>query len=132
MKLLLHAFVDWLECCDLNCGPCGSPFEEPVDPVLLMKAETALDWARASGKSVELFTTTIDPKPLLAALVLGRARVNVESVFQGELDDDDFERLASSVSDISRSGLILVQDYPPAAVARTCFFGGPLFAVLRA
>ena len=81
---------------------------------------------------MELFTTTIDPKPLLAALVLGRARVNVESVFQGELDDDDFERLARSVSDISRSGLILVQDFPPAAVARTAFFGGPLFAVLRA
>jgi hypothetical protein len=38
---------------------CGSAFAESVEPVLLMKAEIALNWAKASYRAVEFFTTTI-------------------------------------------------------------------------
>jgi hypothetical protein len=132
MKSLLLEFVDWLENCHFRRAPCGSPFEDQIAPVLLMKAEIALNWARTSHVPVELFTTTVSAMALLAGLVSNKSRLSVESVFRGELDDGAFERLTTCLSEIRRSGLILLEGCPPPAVARTCFFGGPLFGVLMA
>jgi hypothetical protein len=99
MKILLRELVNWMECCDLRRSPCGSPFEEPVDPVQVMRAEVALDWSRG-GQRVDLFTTTINPKSLIAALVFRRANVNVESVFRSGLDDSEVDQLAACLSEI--------------------------------
>ena len=69
MKALLREMIDWLETCHFLRGPCGSVFEEHIEPVLVAKAEVALEWATACDHPVELFTSTIDPRPLLAAVV---------------------------------------------------------------
>jgi hypothetical protein len=129
MKTLLHDMVDWLEECYFRQGPSGSVFEEHIEPVLVVKAQVAFQWAAACDQPVELFTTTIDPKPLLAAVVLWQCRIPLESVYAGDLDDDAFERLTRCVSRISRCKLRIVQAFPPPTVARGAFFGGPLFAV---
>ena len=110
MKSLLLEFVGWLEDRHFRRAPCGSPFEEQIAPVVLMKAEIAPNWARTSHEPVELFTTTVSARALLAGLVFRRSQVSVESVFQGELDDSAFERLTRCVSEISRSRLLLLED----------------------
>lgn len=130
MRSLLHELIDWIERCHIRRGPRGSPFETQVEPALAAKVEVAYDWARLSGKPVEMYTTTIDPRPLLAGLVLRRSCIDIESVIAGDLDDAAFERLTRCVSEISRSNFRLVQAHPTQDLARRCFFGGPLFALL--
>jgi hypothetical protein len=129
MKALLREMVDWIEACHLQRAPCGSPFEDQVEPALLIKTELALDSARASDWPVELFTTKIDPKALLAGLVLRRSQVGIEKVFRGDLDDDAFERLTQCVFEISHSQLRLVEGWPPASKLPMAFFGGPVYAL---
>jgi hypothetical protein len=131
MKPLLLEFVNWLESCYRRPGPCGSPFEAQLEPALVAKAEIALAWALASQKPVELFTTTIDPKPLLASLILQRTQVDLESVFSGELEDSAFPRLTGCLMQIAKSQFRLIPGHPPANLAQSAFFGGPLFAVFN-
>lgn len=131
MKPLLSDFVGWLESCYHRCAPSGSPFEAQVEPALVAKAGIALDWALASRKPVELYTTTIDPRPLLAAVTLQRSQVNIERVFRGKLEDRDFPRLTGCLGRIAKSQFRLIPGDPPANLAPSAFFGGPLFAVFK-
>jgi O-acetyl-ADP-ribose deacetylase (regulator of RNase III) len=130
MKDLLRDLVTWMETCHLQRAPCRSPFEAQVEPVLLMQAEMVLNWARTTDRPVELFTASVSDRSLLAGLVFRRSQVAVERVFQGELEDDDFERLARCVCDIRHSQLTLMPGWPSAAKLPMAFFGGPLYAVL--
>jgi hypothetical protein len=120
----LRELVHWLEQAHVHGGPCGSAFELPVPPELTIKAEAALTWTLATGQPVELFTTTVSARALLAALVLRRSLVSFQRVFQNELDDDDFGRLTHCVAQIRRSGLELVEGPPPEAARGAAFLGG--------
>jgi hypothetical protein len=131
IRPLLREFVDWLESCYVRRGPCGSPFEAQVEPALVAKTGIALDRALVCQKPVELFTTTINPKPLIAALILQRSGVDLESVFRDELEDRAFPRLIGCLVQIAKSQFRLIPGPPPAAVAQSAFFGGPLFAVFK-
>jgi hypothetical protein len=131
MKPLLQEFIDWLETCYRQRAPCGSPFEAQVEPALAAKAGIALDWAMASHEAVELFTTTIDPRPLLAALILHKSGVDLESVFRGELEDRTFPWLTGCLVQIAKSQFRLIPGHPPADSVEVAFFGGPLYAVFK-
>lgn len=122
--------IDWMERCHVERAPCGSPFEELVPPAIAAKIEVAYDWAKWSGRPVDLYTTTIDQRPLLAGLMLRRAQIDIERVIAGDLDENAFERLTLCISEISRSKFKLVQAHPTQDVAGQCFFGGPIFARL--
>jgi hypothetical protein len=130
MKPLLSEFIVWVEACHFRRSRYGSSFEAQAEPALVAKAEVALNWALYSRNAVELYTTTLEPKPLLASLILQRARVGFEAVVRGELEDSAFPRLTGWR--IARSQFRLIPGDPPAAVAKSAFFGGPLFAVLHA
>ncbi len=99
---------------------------------MVIKAGIALDWAVASRKPVQVYTSTLDPRPLLAALILEKARVDLERFYRGEVDDSAFPRLTECVGKIAKSHFQLVPGEPPEAVAQSAFFGGPLFAVFKA
>ena len=131
MKALLHELIDWLEACHLRCGPCGSPFEAQVESVLVAKASVALDWALASRKPVRVYTSALDPKPLLAAVISERARVDLEAFYRHELEDTAFPKLVGCIGQIAKSEFRLITGCPPEAVAKVAFFNGPLFAVFK-
>ena len=131
MKTLLRQFVDWCEVTHSKRGPCGSPFESAVSPVLVLKAQAALEWTVASGQPVTLFTSDISAETLLAGLVLRRSGVAVGKIFRGDLDDNDFARLTHCLAEIKRSGLQIVEGEAPATLRPAAFFGGPLFAIMK-
>ena len=130
MKPQLMKFVNWLEDVDLQRGPCGSAFEQPVSPDLVVKAMAMLSWTLATGQPVELFTTTVSKEALLAGLIFRRSRVSVDAVFQGQMDDGDFERLTRCIYEIRHSGFKLVEGPLPPVMRAGAFLGGPLFAVM--
>lgn len=129
MKRLLLQFVSWLEQVYFQRCPCGSEFEHQLSPVVVIKAEVALEWALASRRPVTLFTSTVSAGTVVAALVLRRAQVSIDNVFKGDLDDNSFDRLTRCLAAISQSGLRLVEGEPPAAMRRATFFNGPVFAI---
>jgi hypothetical protein len=114
MKPLLHEMIDWLETCHVLRSRCGSPFEAEVEPALVAKTGVALDWALSSHNPVEVYATTLDPKPLQAALILERARVDLEAFYRGELDDSAFPKLTGCIARIARSQFQLLPGHPPA------------------
>ena len=130
MKTILREFIDWLEQAHFRRGLCGSPFEQPVSSVLVLKAEAALARALASGQPVTLFTTTVNARALLAGLVFRRSGVSIQNVFQANLDDGDFDRLTRCLAQVNRSGLELVEGEPSATLRAAAFFGAPIFAVI--
>ncbi len=129
MKTLLSQLINWMERTHFQRARCGSPFEEPVSPILGIRAEAALTWALATRKPLTLFITTFRAEALLAALVLRRSGVTFQQILNGDLHDDDFGRLTRCVAEISRSRLKIVEGEPPAAMRKAAFFGGPLFAI---
>jgi hypothetical protein len=130
MKPLLMHFINWLEDVDSQRGPCDSAFEQKVPSALVIQAEAMLQWALSTGRPVELFTTDISAKALLAGLIFRRSRVAAETAMQGKMDDGDFERLTRCIYEISHSGFKLVEGPPPAAMRAGAFLAGPLFAIL--
>ena len=129
MKPQLVKFIEWLEQV-YRRGPCGSAFEQPVPPVLVIKAEAMLQWALSTGRPVELFTTNVSAKALLAGLIFRRSRVAADIAIQGKMDDGDFERLTRCLYEIRHSGFKLVEGPPPPVKRAGAFLGGPLFAVM--
>ncbi len=127
----LHELVNWLQQIHNAGRPCGAVFETPVSPVFVMKAEAALTWALATRAPVTVYTGELATRGVLACLVLRRAHLGVENFFQGNLEDDDFERLTRCLAEIRRSGLELEEGPPPASERGAAFLGGPLFAVVK-
>ncbi len=127
----LKALVNWLEQIHNAGGPSDSLFETPVSSVFVMKTEAALTWALATGLPVTVYTGDIAAPGVLACLALRRAHLGVEDFFQGNLEDDDFERLTRCLAEIRRSGLELEEGPPPVSAKGAAFLGGPLFAVVN-
>jgi hypothetical protein len=114
MKSLLIEFVDWAETAHFQGGGCGSVFEQPVSPHALAWADRALELALSSGRPVVLFTRTAPAQSVVAGLVFHRAGVNIENVYNGDLDDDAFDRLTTWLSRIKTARLVFEQGFPPA------------------
>jgi len=127
----LRDLVEWVERSYGHGGPCGSAFEEPVSPILLMKAEATLTWSVTTRQPVELYTTSVSPKALLSGVVLRRCGLDLRHVFRAELTEEDFGRLTCCVGEIRQSGFEMIEGSPPAALRNAAFLGGgPLFAVV--
>jgi hypothetical protein len=130
MKPLLIKFVNWLEEIDSQRGPCGSAFEQPVPPGVLIQALAMFQWAQSTKCPVQIFTGSISPESLLASLIFRRAHMAAETAIRGKLDDDDFERPARSLYAVRQSKLTLLGGPPPPEKRARAFLGGPLFAIL--
>jgi len=80
-------------------------------------AEVALE-AAVNGDRPVLLATSWPMKSVIAALVFNRAGVRLEQVFQGTLTDDQFERLANTLTDVKKSKLLIESpDGEPGAAA---------------
>jgi hypothetical protein len=106
-KPILQEFVIWLE------AAYGQPAQatasdfcvEPPSESLAM-AQVALEAAITSQGAV-LLATSGSMKSLLAALVLSRAGINLEHVFQGDLSDEQFGALADALRAVRTSKLMV-------------------------
>ncbi len=91
------------------CQP-GSPFDLPLDPRIVAKAQEAVDLAQASGEEVALFTGGIAPQAIIAQLVFHRAGFGADRIAQGELTQVEGERLLKAVQTLATCKLVLVED----------------------
>jgi hypothetical protein len=107
IKSVLREFVFWLEASYGN-QKLGDASEFAVEPSAGTMAlpECALELALSSKRPV-LLSTTVPMKPLLAALVLKRAGIKLEQVFQGKIDEDQFEALIDAVGTVIKSSLVI-------------------------
>jgi hypothetical protein len=112
MKLLLREFVGWMETVHVQSGPCGSPFERPLSPLVLERADFALQLALSSRRPVVMFTRYFSAKGMVAALVLHRAGVKIENVYKGNLDDHDFHRLGSVLARMKTASINFEEGFP--------------------
>jgi hypothetical protein len=106
-KPILREFVSWLE------TAYGQPerataaeFGIEPPPESLAMAEVALEAAIGSQGPV-LLATSGSIQSLLAGLVLRRAGVNVEQVFQGNLSDEQFDALADALRTVRMSKVMI-------------------------
>ena len=75
-------------------------------PATMALPECALELALASKRPV-LLSTTVPVKSVLAALVLKRAGIRMEQVFQGEMTEEQFEALIDAVGTVIASSLVV-------------------------
>lgn len=120
MKQILNKFIDVLELAHLRRAHCGSAFEQRVAPAVLERADFALELALAGGQPLVLFTTPISAQALIAGLVLHRAGVQIANVYNANLDDDGFRRLAIWLTRINSAKLVFEAGLPatPESIAR--------------
>lgn len=106
-KPLLQEFVSWLETAYGQAERAtASEFGAEAPPESLVMAEVALEAAVSSQRPV-LLATSCSLKSLLAGLVLRRAGVNLEQVFQGDLTDEQFVALADALMAVKMSKLMI-------------------------
>lgn len=106
-KPILREFVSWLETAYGQAeGSTTNEFGvEPPSESLAM-AQVALEATITSERAV-LLATSGSMKSLLAALVLRRAGINLEHVFQGDLSDEQFGALADALRAVRMSKLMI-------------------------
>jgi hypothetical protein len=114
MKSILQGFVGWLELAYGNAERgAASEFAIEPPPGALAVAQVALDAAVNSEQPVVL-GTSVPVKAVIAALVLRRAGVTLEEVFQGSLTDGQFTALADALRALRMSGLMVeMPDHQP-------------------
>ncbi|MHC1770085.1 MAG: hypothetical protein AB9869_38355 [Verrucomicrobiia bacterium] len=106
-KPILREFVSWLETAYGQAeGSTTNEFGVESPQESLAMAEVALDAAMNSQRPV-LLATSGSIKSVLAGLVLRRAGVNVEQVFQGNLSDEQFGALADALRAVRTSRLMI-------------------------
>lgn len=115
LKPLLREFLTWLEGRSMGVCQPGSPFDQPLGPGALAKAQEAVELAQASGGEVTLFTNGIPAQAVVASLVFSRAGFGADRMAQEELTQVEGDRLLKAVRTLAASRLVLVQqDAPPA------------------
>ncbi|HRZ47531.1 MAG TPA: hypothetical protein P5555_20335 [Candidatus Paceibacterota bacterium] len=103
----MREFVSWLEAAYGQAErAAASEFGVEAPPESLVMAEVALEAALGSQRPVFL-ATSASIKSLLAALVLRRAGVKLEQVFQGDLSDEQFTALADALRALRMSRLMV-------------------------
>jgi hypothetical protein len=110
LKPLLRDFLTWLEGVSMGVCQPGSPFDLPLDPRIVAKAQEAVDLAQASGEEVALFTGGIAPQAIIAQLVFHRAGFGADRIVQGELTQKEGDGLLEAVQTLATCNLVLVED----------------------
>lgn len=106
-KPILREFVNWLE--NVYGHPeraADSEFGLEPPPEPLAMAEVALEAAIGRQLPV-LLATSGSVKAVIAGVVLRRAGVRLEQVFEGNLSDDHFRALADALQTVSMSKLMI-------------------------
>lgn len=109
IKSLLREFLEWLEGRSMGVCQPGSPFDLPLDPRIVAKAQEAVDLAQASGEEVALFTGGIAPQAIIAQLVFHRAGFGADRIAQGELTQEEGDGLLEAVQTLATCKLVLVE-----------------------
>ena len=117
MNQHLRGLVDWLEGAHLRGRATDSDFEQSVPPHVLAWTERALDLALSSQCPVVLYTRSVSAHALVSALVFSRAGIQLEDVYNQRLTDAEFDRLATTLAQINRSGLRIAEGWPSASIA---------------
>lgn len=107
---LLRDFLTWLEGVSMGVCQPGSPFDLPLDPRIVAKAQEAVNLAQASGEEVALFTAGIPAQPIIAQLVFHRAGFGADRIAQGELTQAEGDGLLEAVQTLATCKLVLVED----------------------
>lgn len=94
------------------CQP-GSPFDLPLDPGIVAKAQEAADLAQASGEEVTLFTGGIPAQAVVANLVFSRAGFGAGRMAQSELSQAEADSLVKAVEALAASKLVVVEHGSP-------------------
>lgn len=110
MKPLLRDFLTWLEGVSMGVCQPGNPFDLPLDPGIVVKAQEAVELAQASGEEVALFTAGIPAQPIIAQLVFRRAGFGADRIVQGELTQAEGDGLLEAVQTLATCKLVLVED----------------------
>lgn len=107
IKSILRKFVTWLEFAygDAEWG-AASEFAMEPPPEALVMAEIAME-ASLKLKRPILFATDSSVKSVIGALVMRRAGVKLEQVYQGEFSDAQFEALTDNVMAVKTSILLV-------------------------
>lgn len=106
-KPILRQFVGWLEHAyghPERAADCEFGVEPP--PESLAIAEVALEAAIRSQLPV-ILATSGPVKAVIAGVVLRRAGVRLEQVFQGDLTDEQFVALADALMAVKMSKLMV-------------------------
>jgi hypothetical protein len=109
----LHEFIDWLEATHFaaNHGGAergaGSEFAVEPPPDVMPLPECALELALNSDQTVVLSTTSVSVKSVISALILKRAGIKLERVFQGDFTDAEFDALTDTVGAIAKSKFLV-------------------------
>ena len=68
--------------------------------------------ALSSGRPVALYTRTASARSVIAALVFHRAGVKIENVYERDLADEDFDRLANVLRGMKRASIRFEEGLP--------------------
>lgn len=115
LKPLLRDFLTWLEGVSMGVCQPGIPFDLPLDPRIVAKAQEAVDLAQASGGEVTLFTNGIPAQAVVASLVFSRAGFGADRMAQGELTQTEGDNLLKAVEALAASKLVVVEHGSPPA-----------------
>ena len=107
VKCLLQEFLEWLETAYGNAEHgAASEFAHQPLPGELAMAEVALV-AAVDGDRPVLLATSSPMECVIAGLVLKRAGVSLDAIFEGGLTDEQFQRLADSLMEVKMSKLLI-------------------------
>jgi hypothetical protein len=130
IKNLLRAFLEWLEGRSMGVCQPGSPFDLPLDPGIVAKAQQAVDMAQASSGEVTLFTNGIPVQAVVASLVFSQAGFGADRMAQGELTQAEHEGLLKAVQTLASSRLLVAKGGSPAPT-HGCGTGNAINVVLQ-
>lgn len=114
MKPVLEEFLTWMEGSFGN-GHRGAANEFAVEPPpeALAVAQVAVDAAVNDDQPVVL-GTSVPVRGVIAALLLHRAGITLEEVFQGSMDDRQFTALTDALRALRNSKLMVeMPDHQP-------------------
>ena len=108
MSLLLFEFVRWLES-SYGHSQNGklSDFAIEPPPETLAMAEMAFEAGLNCDQPVVL-TTVIPIKSIIASLVLRRAGITTEQIYEGNFTDQQFAALTSTLTKLRKSNLVII------------------------
>ena len=107
MKSILQGFVGWLETA-YGDAERGAASEFAIEPPLdaLAVAQISVD-AALNGDQPVLLCTSVPVRDVIAALLLRRAGITREDVFDGTLSDAQFTALAGALRALRMSRLMV-------------------------
>lgn len=114
VKPILGEFLEWLERF-FGQGQSGVASEFAIDPPpeAVAIAQVAVDAAVNSGQPV-ILGTSVPARAVIAAMLLRRAGITLEEVFQGSLTDGQFTALADTLRALRKSKLMIeMPDHQP-------------------